>query len=179
MTRYRIVQEHALYFVTFSVAEWLPIFIDEESCRIVTDSFNFCHEHKCLRTNAYVIMPTHLHAIVFDADFEGERLNRTLADLRKYTGQQLTGFCLAHMPSCFGTTLRRAAGEDRKHRLWQGGTHPEAIYTQHFWREKVDYIHANPIQKGLVTEAHHWRYSSAAYWLEGGESDVVLSAVDW
>jgi hypothetical protein len=83
------------------------------------------------------------------------------------------------MPSCFAGTLRRAAGKDRKHRFWQGGTHPEAIYTQHFWREKIDYIHANPIRKGLVAEAHHWRYSSAAYWLEGGGSDVVLSAVDW
>jgi len=179
MTRYRIVQEHALYFITFSVVEWLPIFVDEGPCSIITDSFNYCHEHKQMHTNAYVIMPTHLHAIVFDNDFDSERLNRTLADLRKFTGRQLTEHGKHHFPRCFGSTLQRAAGKDRKHRLWQSGTHPEAIYTQPFWREKLDYIHANPIRKGLVSEAHHWRFSSAAYWLNGGESDVILSAVDW
>jgi REP element-mobilizing transposase RayT len=179
MTRYRIVQEHTLYFVTFSVVEWLPIFIDEEPCNIVTSSFNYCHDHKHLRTNAYVIMPTHLHAILFDEDFDSERLNRTLADMRKYTGQQLTRYCLSQLPSCFGSTLRRAAGKDRQHRLWQGGIHAEAVYTKPFWREKLDYIHANPIRKGLVHDAHHWRFSSAEYWSIGGESDIILTAVDW
>jgi putative transposase len=179
MSRYRIVQQHALYFVTFSIVDWLPIFIDEEPCSIVTNSFNYCHKQKHLRTNAYVIMPTHMHAIVFDTDHDSDRLSRTLADLRKFTGQQLTRYCLSNMPSCFGSTLCRSAGTDRKHRFWQGGTHPEAIYTQPFWHQKLDYIHANPIRKGLVSEAHHWRFSSAAYWLIGGESDIILADVEW
>ena len=179
MTRYRIIQDHALYFVTFSVVDWLPIFVDEDSCSIVANSLNHCHENKWLRTNAYVIMPTHLHAIVFDEDFDAERLNRTLADLRKFTGRRLTEYVHRHLPRSFGESLRSEAGKDRKHRLWQSGTHPEAIYTQPFWREKLDYIHANPLRKGLVHEAHHWRFSSAAFWLNEGESDVILSAVDW
>ena len=179
MTRYRIVQDHALYFVTFSVVEWLPIFVDEASCSIVTNSLNYCHQHKWLRINAYVIMPTHLHAIVFDEDFDAERLNRTMADMRKFTGRRLTEYVQHHFARCFGESLQSAAGKDRKHRLWQSGTHPEAIYTQPFWREKLEYIHANPLRKGLVNEAHHWRFSSAAFWLTEGESDVILSAVDW
>ena len=27
--------------------------------------------------------------------------------------------------------------------------------------QKLDYIHANPVRRGLVTTAEHWRYSSA------------------
>jgi len=179
MTRYRIVQEHALYYVTFTVVEWLPVFVTEEACRIVTDSLNFCHEHKRLRINAYVIMPTHLHAILFDEDFDSERLRLTLADLRKYTGRQLTDYCASYMPKCFAKTLLEAAGQDRQHRFWQAGTHPEAIYTQTFWRQKLDYMHDNPCRKGLVRVAHHWRFSSAAYWLNGGESDVILTPIEW
>jgi putative transposase len=179
MTGYRIVEQHVLYFVTFSVVDWLPVFVAEEPCCIVTDSFNFCHEHKHLCINAYVIMTTHLHAILFDCEFNSDRLKRTLADLRKYTGQQLTQYCRSHMPPCFGDTLQRVAGKDRKHRLWQGGIHPEAIYTQSFWRQKIDYLHNNPVRKGLVREAHHWCFSSAAYWLEGGDSDIILTPVDW
>jgi hypothetical protein len=51
-----------LYYVTFSVVEWLPVFIDQAACKIITDSLNFCTETKSLGVNAYVIMPTHLHA---------------------------------------------------------------------------------------------------------------------
>ena len=178
MAHYQIVHEHALYFVTFSIVEWLPVFVAEEPCRIVTDSLNFCHQRKHLRVNAYVIMPTHLHAILFDGDFDTGRLRRTLTDLRKFTGRQLTDYCASHTPA-FIRTLQAAAGKDRQHRFWQGGIHPEAIFSEAFWRQKVDYIHDNPRRKGLVVEAHHWRFSSAAYWLEGGESDVMLTPVEW
>jgi len=179
LSRYRIYQDHALYFVTFTVVEWLPIFVTEKPCRIVTDSLNFCHERKQLGINAYVIMPTHLHAILFDKDFDSKRLRQTLTDLRKYTGQQLTNYCLSHTPACFAATLRATAGKDRQHRFWQAGTHPEALYTEHFWRQKWDYLHDNPCRSGLVQEASDWRFSSAAYWLEDGESEVILTSVEW
>src|SRR2546426_11129895 len=69
MERYRFHSDGALFYVTFSVVDWLPIFVSEAACKIVTESLNFCHRQKGLRINAYVIMPTHLHAILFHADF--------------------------------------------------------------------------------------------------------------
>lgn len=179
MTRYRIEQDHALYFVTFSIVEWLPVLTSQESCQIVSESLDFCHERKHLRVNAYVIMPTHVHAILFDANFNSGRLLRTLADLRKYTGRQLTRYCATHMPACFITTLQASAGQDRKHRFWQSGIHPEAIYSEPFWRQKIDYLHDNPCRKGLVRNPQDWRFSSAAYWLTGQECNIRLTQVEW
>jgi len=74
MERYRIVADVGLYYVTFTVVEWLSVFIDETACKIIPDSLNFCIQNKCLGVNAYVIMPTHLHAILFDVEFNSERL---------------------------------------------------------------------------------------------------------
>lgn len=87
MERYRIVPGVALYYVTFTIVKWLPVFIDEAAFKIITDSLNFCIQNKGLRVNAYVIMPTHLHAILFDAEFRAERLKYTLDDMRKFTGR--------------------------------------------------------------------------------------------
>jgi REP element-mobilizing transposase RayT len=168
-----------MYFVTFSVVEWLPVFIRPEPCQIITDSLNFCHDNKHLEINAYVIMPTHLHLIVFDCDFDSQRLRRTLTDIRKYTGHRLVDYCLAHTSACFAVALRGAARTDREHRFWQADVHPEAVYTETFWRQKLDYLHDNPRRRGLVWDATHWRFSSAAYWLVEGESDVVLTSVMW
>src|SRR3979409_984612 len=83
MERYRFHLDGALFYVTFSVVEWLPIFVSEAACKIVTESLNFCHERKGLRTNAYVIMPTHLHAIVFHETFVAVPLEAALNDFRK------------------------------------------------------------------------------------------------
>lgn len=77
MERYRISDEAAVYFVTFSGVKWLPVFVSETACRIVTDSLTFCHRNKGLRTNAFVIMPTHIHAIIFHETFRSAPLTES------------------------------------------------------------------------------------------------------
>src|SRR5688572_12874152 len=119
MERYRIGPDAAVYFVTYSVVEWLPVFISQAACRIVTESLTYCHANKNLGVNAYVIMPTHLHAIVFDKSYDSKRLENTLTDFRKFTGRSLSDYCARHMPSCFTQTLKQAAGTDRERRFWQ------------------------------------------------------------
>jgi REP element-mobilizing transposase RayT len=181
MERYRITPEAAVYFLTYSVVEWLPVFIREETCKIITDSLTFCHLQKRLRINAFVIMPTHMHLVVFDGDFDPERLVQTLAELRKFTGRQLSDYCESHLPGCFPKTLREQATAERQRRFWQPSRHPEAIQQQPFWRQKVDYTHDNPCRSGLVRAAEHWRFSSALWYLSEGKeaADVPLTAIEW
>jgi len=85
------------------------------------------------------------------------------------------------LPRSFTDVLREKAGTDRERRLWQPSRHPVQIETEAFWQGKLDYLHGNPVRKGLVRQAEHWRFSSAKYWLDGDEasSDVILSRVDW
>ncbi len=181
MERFRFHSDGAVFFVTFSVVDWLPVFLSEAPCRIFSDSLNFCHRNKGLRTNAYVIMPTHVHGIFFHTTFQAKPLENTLTDFRKFTGRQLADLCQRTMPACFSETFRQAAGGDRERRFWQPTRHPELIETEAFWRAKLDYLHDNPCRKGLVTCAQHWRFSSAGYWLSErtNEHEVALSAIEW
>jgi len=181
MERYRIRPDAAVYFITYSIVEWLPVFVSEVACKIVTESLNYCHREKALRTNAFVIMPTHLHVIVFDTAGDTARLQQTLADFRKFTGRSLSDYCMQHGPGCFVQTLREKCTKDRARRFWQPSRHPEGIESEGFWRQKLDYIHENPCRKGLVRRASEWRFSSAAYFAADGAepSDVQLTAIDW
>jgi REP element-mobilizing transposase RayT len=179
MERYRIVKDVGLYYVTFTVVEWLPVFIDETPCKIITDSFNYSIKNKHLRVNAYVIMPTHLHAILFDVDFESQRLKHTLDDIRKFTGRQLIEYCAGHMPKMFIEVFHEHAGKDREHRFWQPTQHPVGIFSNGFWKQKMDYLHHNPCRKGLALRPEDWRFSSALYWSTREENDVQLSDVGW
>lgn len=181
MERYRIGSEASVYFVTFSVVDWLPVFVTSATCELMTESLRFCHLRKGLRVNAYVVMPTHFHAIVFHESFQAEPLQQALTDFRKFTGRRLVEMSQQYLPPSFSQTFTLAAGDDRERRFWQPTRHPVAIQTEPFWRQKFDYLHENPCRKGLVNRSEHWRYSSAGYWLSDGKvaSEVPLSAIDW
>ena len=181
METYQIHEGAFVYYLTFTIIEWLPVFIAEEPCLIVTDSLNYCHQHKSLRINAFVIMPTHLHLILFDADFDVGRLRRTLRDMRQYTGRKLTDYCEWHMPEVFRDVIHQPRRADRARQFWQQSRHPVAIWSAAFWQTKVGYLHDNPRRKGLVREATGWRFSSAGYWMSGeaARSDVILTGIEW
>jgi len=181
MERYRIADDVGVYFVTMSVVDWLPVFVSEGACRILADSLNFCHERKGLRINAYVIMPSHFHGIVFLRQFDPEALKAVLTAFRKFTGRRLIEYCANQMPRCFDAVFVASSGGDRERRFWQATLHPERIETEAFYLQKLDYLHDNPCRKGLVTRAEHWRFSSASYWLSEGKvaNDVILSQLEW
>jgi putative transposase len=167
--------------VTMSVIDWLPVFVSEGACPILSDSLNYCHERKGLRVNAYVIMPTHFHGIVFLRQFDPKPLKNTLTDFRKFTGRRLIEYCSNQMPECFDDVFLASPGGDRERRFWQATLHPERIETEVFYRQELNYLHDNPPRKGLVRRGEHWRFSSASYWLsEGTEADdVILSQLEW
>ena len=64
--------------------------------------------------------------------------------------------------------------------VWQEEAHPEAIFTERFARQKMDYIHMNPVRAGLVEAATEWPYSSARAYFLGEEtySPTVSYIVD-
>jgi putative transposase len=187
MERYRIVEGIAVYFVTLTVVEWLPVFIDETTCKIVTESLNFSIQNKRLGVNAYVIMPNHLHAILFDKDFDSERLKHTIDDLRKFTGRKLLDYADGNLSEAFCQTFRENAGIDRERKFWQPSKHAEGIFSEKFYRQKLNYFHLNPVRKGLVRSAQDRRFSSATYWFNerwsgdqrSTKDDVELSAIGW
>lgn len=181
MEIYKIQDGVALYYLTFTVIHWLPVFVAAEPCLIITESLNYCYQHKELRINAFIIMPTHLHLIAFDAEHDNERLKKTIDALRQFTGRRLADYCHQKMPAVYGQLIGTPRRQDRTNQFWQPSKHPVAIWSEDVWRTKFDYLHDNPRRKGLVHEANDWRFSSAAYWLNGQieSTDVTLTEIAW
>jgi putative transposase len=68
--------------------------------------------------------------------------------------------------------LRHELHQD--YQLWQEGNHPKQIQNDEMMRQKLDYMHANPLRRGYVDDPIHWRYSSARnYAGQPGLIDVV------
>ena len=177
MDRYRLTDGVYVYFVTFTVIDWLPVFINPEATRIVVDSMQYSIKERGLRINAYVIMPNHLHMIVFDRMFDNDRLQQTLGNLRKFTGRKLADYIENNLSPSLSSIIRRKNLEDRDRQVWQPGWHAEGLLSEKFWIQKMNYIHENPVRKGYVQLPEHWRYSSAGFWMMGETGEIRVGPV--
>ena len=70
--------------------------------------------------------------------------------------------------------LRRITARNGKCHFWQvGGGYDRNIYSDKEFVEKLDYVHDNPVTRGLVKYPTEWRWSSAR-WYDGQRGGGIL-----
>ena len=165
-SRYRIHCPDLSYFITATVVEWLPIFVSAACCDIVVNSLEYCRQHKGLKIHGWVIMDNHLHAILF-----APALSAVLRDLKSFTARAIIAQVESERRCWLLNQLQfyRAAHKPSRYQVWQEGSHPQAIMTDQMMEQKLEYLHNNPVKRGLVAAPEHWRYSSAHEWLPGAQ----------
>lgn len=177
MDSYKFTEGVYAYYVTFTVVDWLSIFINPEPVKIITDSLQFSIISKFLRVFACVIMLTQLHMVVFDAKFDNTRLQMSLIEFRKFTGHKLADYVDNNLALSFSKAIRSNSLIDRGRQVWLPGWHAEGLVSAAFLNQKVNYIHENPVRKGYVQMPEHWRYSSADFWMNGVVGEIPISMV--
>lgn len=171
---YRVfTDQHYAYFVTWTIVDWLPLFDQAPYRKIVLDALNYLRTNKNTQLNAFVIMPTHLHAILWP-EF-GISLSDVTRDFKRFTSREISREANRQSATEFIDVFKRARNENRAqdvsmYQVWQEESHPEAIFTEKFARQKMDYIHMNPVRAGLVEVATEWPYSSAKAYILGEET---------
>ena len=113
---------------------------------------------------AYVLMPEHVHVIVWPRRTSYEiRLIRTAL---KVPVQRVA---LAHLRQHAPVFLEKLRDEQPNgevhYRFWQrGGGYDRNIYEPATLYEMIEYIHNNPVRRGLVEKATDWVWSSARFY---------------
>ena len=165
-SRYRIHEAHATYFVTSTIVEWLPVFTTKACCDILVEALLHGRTHRQLQIYAWVILDNHFHAILSSPD-----LSTTLGHLKRFTARALLAQIKSEKRDWLINQLayyRAAHKKLQDHQVWQEGVHPQQIDSDEVMQQKLDYLHHNPVVRGLVVAPEHWRYSSAHEWLAGG-----------
>ena len=107
----------------------------------------------------YVVLENHVHLIA-----AAENLPKEVADFKSYTARRVIDYLTErHVRTLLnGLEYHKARHKgDREFQLWQEGSHPKAIENEEMLRQKLEYIHDNPVKRGYVSDPIHWRYSSA------------------
>jgi putative transposase len=156
---YKITDQQAVYFVTATVVQWIDVFTRPLYADMVLESLRFCQKNKGLCIYGWVIMSNHLHMICSCKD--GFDLSDTLRDFKKFTSTTIVDAIENNKRESRRNWMLWLLKQQGNTQFWQPGSHPEEIRTLDFFRQKLNYIHQNPVRAGIVDKEEEYRYSSA------------------
>lgn len=182
---YKFHNPDGLYFVSFAVVEWSDVFTRAEYKNMVVDSLNYCVSNKGMEVIAWCIMTNHLH-LIFRA-IEGILPQNLLGDFKRFTSKALVT-AIKENPQesrkelllrAFKRAAQKSSNVD-KYQFWRHDNKPIELWSNKVIREKVNYVHNNPVEEGLVFRPEDYRYSSAVdYNDEVGLVKDVVKADIW
>jgi putative transposase len=163
---YRIRDQHATHFLTFSVVGWIDLFTRKVYKDILIDSLRYCQKNKGIILNAFVIMSNHLHLIARAID--GFTLSDFSRDFKRHTHKTMMSVIQSEMESRRLWMLHQFAyyasrhSHNENYQIWTNNNHPEELTSSAMTSVKLNYIHQNPVRAGIVSEAEDYIYSSAS-----------------
>ncbi len=170
-TRYRFGDSSIPHFITFATVNWIDVFSRECYNEIVVESLKFCIAEKGLNLHAWIIMSNHVHLIATAK--EGFELVNIIRDLKKYTSKMIIAEIERNLQESRKNWMiwmfKRAGAQNSNNKIyqfWQQDNHPIELSTNDMIEKRVYYLHENPVKAGIVTEAQHYKYSSAVDYYE-------------
>ena len=152
--------QNQLYFVTLTVIEKIPVFTNSRYMDVLIENLEFYRKNEGLKIFYYVIMDNHTHMIISHE----KNVGGILKNYKSYTAKKILE-CLKNDERRWILYLmeyyKKQYKTESKYQFWQEGSYPKLIQSCDMLRQKVDYIHFNPVKRGLVLEPEDWLYSSA------------------
>jgi len=177
---YKFHNPEGVYFISFAVVNWLDVFTRSEYKNILIDSLHYCQREKGLEVYAWCIMTNHVHLIFRSAGKQTPEL--LIGDFKRFTSKAIV------------QAIKENPQESRKEFLLdqflKAGSQSSNVKTYQFWRhdnkpielwsnkvidEKLNYVHNNPVEEGIVFRAEDYLYSSAADY--AGEKGLLNNVI--
>ena len=162
---HKIRNKEAIHFVTFAVVEWVDVFTRKLYKDIIVDSLKHCQNERALLVHAWCLMSNHLHLILSARNHDTSEI---LRDFKKYTSKQITAAIKNNKQESRRDWMLRVFREqgeknsrNTNYQFWRQDNQPKELYSSTFIVQKINYIHNNPVEAGIVERPEHYLYSSA------------------
>ncbi len=161
--------EYSMYFCSFTCFEWIPLFNITQSYDLVYKWFRILKD-KNIVVLAFVIMPNHLHFILYFSR-PGFRLNSIISNGKRFIAYEIVKrlkaagelILLQHLNASLSL---REIKKGQRHKVFEESFDAKPIFTDKFLDQKILYIHLNPV-RGKWNLANHfteYEHSSASFY---------------
>jgi putative transposase len=168
----RIENPNHARFLTFSCYHRLPLFSNDAIKDAFADQLRRTRSRHEFNLYAWVLMPEHIHLLI--------RCHAE-ATARDVLGTLKTGFAkrvIARWRELDAPVLDRIKDQDGQLRFWQrGGGYDRNLMMGRELLGKFDYIHSNPVRRGLVDRPEDWAWSSARWWSGQRNGEIGCDAL--
>lgn len=166
-----------LYFITASVIEWKHLFIAPEYAAIPLNSLAWLQQHKRILLFAFVIMPSHIHAIIKP---EKCSIGEVVQEFGSFTAHKILKQLQSDKQKDLLDVFHQKKRDLRDaYSIWQD-IQAKNIYSMDFLQQKMEYIHQNPVGKDwkLAKGRADYLYSSAGYYDYGRKPIIEITDVN-
>jgi len=153
------------HFVTFSCYRRRRLLDHDRAKRIVSGVLAAQLASRDAACVGFVVMPDHVHAIVWFPQpgqlsvFMQQWKRISSHHIRRWVQEELTSYA------------RRVGSGDP---LWQAKYYSVNLCDEEEIRERLTYIHGNPVRAGLVSRPCEWAFGSARYYEKGRSVGVPI-----
>jgi putative transposase len=163
-----------LHFLTFSCYRRLPLLGTKRARNMFVKELRRVRREYGFLLVGYVVMPNHVHLLMSEPkkgtpstvlQMLKQRVSRKM---RVKEGAKSTGQLSLKFPK-FETDLPR---------FWQPRFYDFNVFSHEKKKEKLEYMHANPVVRGLVEHPKDWLWSSFSFYAKDEAGLVEIDAVN-
>jgi putative transposase len=172
----RIYGHGHLHFITFSCYRRLPLLRSARARNAFVRALDQVRREHGFKLVGYVVMPERVHLLIT------EPARGTPSTALKTLKQRVSRF-LRRKPRRSGPTAQQSfpfasSADSRLPQFWQKRFYDFNVWSRKKKVEKLGYMHANPLKRGLVDDPRNWPWSSYAFYQRRGEILIEVDPVD-
>ena len=176
---YKFHKPEGVYFVSFAIVEWLDVFTRNEYKNILLENLEF-YQKKGMEIYAWCIMTNHVH-LVFRS-MNDTKPQDLLGNFKRFTSKAVVKAIQTNPKESRKQVLleqfKKAAAKSsnvHQYQFWRHDNKPIELWSNKVIFEKINYIHNNPVEAGLVFRPEEYMYSSAIDY--SGEQGLLNNVV--
>jgi putative transposase len=150
--------------LTFSCFRRLPLLARDRTRGWLIEAIGEARVRERFDLWAYVIMPEHAHVLVHPREPEYQ-VSRILWRIKRPVGRRAIAYLRAEAPGFLPKLSVTKEDGTMENRFWQaGGGYDRNVVEEGTLLKMIDYIHQNPVRRGLVGQPEDWTWSSARWY---------------
>jgi len=153
-----------LHFLTASTYRRARLFDSEPFQKVFIQTLAQLRTELGFHLLGYVLMPEHFHLLIWPQ--QQANPSRIIASLKQRTATYILKLLKQDSQSDWSQKMLEAVRlpdsvhDEATYRVWQRRFYDFNVWSENKRLEKLDYMHANPVQRRLVDSPAAWPYSS-------------------
>ena len=153
-----------LHEFTFSCYQLLPLLTNDDWRRKLSRYIDAANECCRWQLVAFVFMPEHVHLLTDPLDDEPD-IGAYLQVVKEPFSKAIHKGLVERQSNLLKKLVIRDRPGRECFRFWQEGAgYDRNLWTKQAIRSSIDYIHQNPVRRGLCLKATEWKWSSARWY---------------